>query len=88
MQHISHPQMEERIARCRLVFSVLVVGAVMIDPLQPALNPWMTLLGGSHPMQPDFLSTVVLHSIYSLVAYLAVRFRATALERLTYATIS
>jgi signal transduction histidine kinase len=82
----THPQMEERIARCRVIFSTLVACAVILDPLQPALNPWVTMLGGSYPMEPDFLGAILLHTVYSVAAYVAVRYRLAAPDRLTRAT--
>jgi signal transduction histidine kinase len=86
VHHVSHPQIEERIARCRVIFSTLVVAAVIIDPLQPALNPWIAVLGGSYPMDPDFFGTILLHWAYSFAAYLAVRYRVTSVDRLTRLT--
>lgn len=86
MPHVTHPQMEERIARCRVIFSTLVAVAVIVDPLQPALNPWVGLLGGAYPMEPDFLGAILAHTAYSVAAYLAVRHRFTGLDRLTHIT--
>jgi signal transduction histidine kinase len=78
--------MGERIARCRLIFSVLLTAAVLLDPRQPALNPWTTLLGGSYPTEPDFLGTVLLHLTYSVAAYAAVVFELAPPTRLALLT--
>ena len=86
MPHAAHPQMEERIARCRAIFSTLITVAVIVDPQQPALNPWVTLIGGSHPMEPDFLGAILAHAAYSAAAYLAVHHRLAPVERLTRIT--
>ena len=86
MRHVTHPQMAARIARCRLIFSALVTAAVIVDPRQPAFNPWGTLLAGSYPMDPDFFNTILLHLAYSVTAYLAVTYRVTTEDRLTLLT--
>ncbi len=86
MKHASSSQMEEKIARCRVIFSVVVASAVIIDPLQPALNPWVTLLGGSYPMEPDFFGAILVHTTYSVAAYLVVRYRLLAFDRVTALT--
>ena len=85
MRHVTHPQMAATITRCRLIFSALLTAAVIIDPMQPAFNPWPILMG-PYPMDPDFLNTVILHLVYSTLAYLAFTYRITTPHRLTLIT--
>lgn len=59
----------ERIARCRLIGSAAVLAAVLIDPLQPAVNLWGAV---PSPMDPDLLTVAILHSAYSIVVYVLI----------------
>jgi signal transduction histidine kinase len=88
VQHVTLPQMEEKIARCRLVFSGLVTVAVLLDPFQPLLNPWRTLMGSAYVLERDFLGTILLHLLYSTVVYGAFRHRPIAATRFTWLTTS
>lgn len=86
MPHATSSQIERKIVRCRLIFSVAVAVAIVLDPLQPQLNPWLHLIDRSHPMDPDLLGTIFLHTAYSGCAYLAFRSGRIALERFASAT--
>jgi signal transduction histidine kinase len=79
--------MFEKIARCRLAFSGLIAGAVLLDPLQPALNPWMALMSGEVPMEPDFLGVIAIHLAYSTCVYGLVRLRPGQRATIAAATI-
>ena len=88
MAHVTLPQMEEKIARGRLIFSGLVTVAVVVDPLQPSVNPWLTLMGSAYPLDADFLGTILFHLLYSTLIYLAVRGRGTTGSRFASLTTS
>jgi signal transduction histidine kinase len=62
--------LNERIARCRLIGSLFVLAAVLIDPLQPVVNLWGHI---SSPMEPDLFAAAAVHSAYSVAVYLMVR---------------
>jgi signal transduction histidine kinase len=88
MSQITLPEMEEKIVRCRLIFSVAVAVAIILDPLQPQLNPWLTIMGSAYPLEPDFLGTILLHVVYSASAYLVFRYRLIAPVPFTWITTS
>ncbi len=88
MPHAPLPSMEEKIARCRLIFSAAVALAVLLDPLQPEMNPWLTIMGSPYPLDPDFLHTILLHLLYSAAAYLVFRYRIISPARFTWITTS
>jgi signal transduction histidine kinase len=73
MSNTSPPQIEERVARCRLILSGLVTIGVLFDPVQPSPYPWVTLMGRPYPVRLDFLATILLHLLYSTVVYVGVR---------------
>lgn len=62
--------LNEKIARCRLIGSLCVLVAVLIDPLQPVLNFWGYV---PSPMDPDLFAPAVAHCVYSSVVYLLSR---------------
>jgi signal transduction histidine kinase len=82
----SSQQIEQKIVHCRLIFSIAVAVAVVLDPLQPQLNPWLRLIGGEFPMDPDLLGTIFLHSAYSAFVYLVFRSNRMSLDRFASAT--
>jgi len=84
--HVTLPQMEEKIARCRLVFSSVVFIAVLLDPLQPSFNPWLTLMGSAYPLEPDFLGTIMLYLAYSVLVYVVLRWRLWTATQFAYVT--
>lgn len=86
MSHVTPSQIEQKIVRCRLIFSVAVAIAVVLDPLQPQLNPWVGVIGGGHPMDPDLLGIIVLHLVYGAVGWLAFRLAVLSEERFAWAT--
>jgi signal transduction histidine kinase len=88
MSQITLPKMEEKIARCRLIFSAAVAVAVVLDPLQPQLNPWLTVMGSAYPLEPDFLGLILFHLVYSAAAYLVFRYALIAPAPFTWITTS
>lgn len=80
------PQMAHTIARCRVIFSVLIAAAVLIDPMQPFLNPWVALGGDTSATDPDLLGVALVHLVYSLATYLALRFDLVGAVRMTAIT--
>lgn len=76
--------LNERIARCRLIGSLCVLVAVLIDPLQPVLNFWGYIPA---PMDPDLFAPAVAHCLYSSAVYLLLRgWSARRVEISTIAT--
>ncbi len=78
-------RLEATIVRCRLIFSAAVACAVVLDPLQPALNPWPT---PTSSLEPDFLGTILLHLLYSVAAYAVYRWRRIPPVQFTWITTS
>ena len=62
--------METKIARCRLILSVIAIVAVYIDPTQPTF-PWLGLKGGEFAIDPFTLAVMTLHLLYSVGVYYA-----------------
>lgn len=86
MKHSTFPQMAGIIARCRVIFSILIAVAVLIDPMQPTLNPWTALGGAASGSDPDLLGVVVVHVVYSVLSYLAMAYQLAGPGRLTAIT--
>jgi signal transduction histidine kinase len=84
--HVTPSQIEQKIVRCRLIFSIAVAVAVALDPLQPQLNPWVKVMGDAYQMDPDLLGTIALHTLYSAVSWLTFRFALVSTERFTRIT--
>lgn len=78
--------MGEKIARCRLLFSAFVAVAVLLDPMQPALNPWREAMRGVQ-LDPDVFGVVLVHLSYSVAIYLVARRWPARGARLLSATI-
>ncbi len=65
------PQIEGRIARCRLILSVVALGAVFVDPTTPFLSAWFPLEHGRFIIDPNVLLVMGLHLVYSIAVYAA-----------------
>jgi len=59
--------MERNIARCRLILSVAAVVAIYIDPAEPLLSRWVSLVSGPFVMDFRLLLVVSLHLLYSVL---------------------
>jgi len=62
-------QLEQNIARCRLVLSIAAFIAVYVDPTEPLLSRWIPLQSGPFVMDPRLLIVMGAHFIYSLMLY-------------------
>ena len=62
-------QIEDKIARCRLVLSLAVFLALYADPTQPLLARWMPLTSGAFVMDRHLLILMAGHLTYSLTVY-------------------
>jgi signal transduction histidine kinase len=67
----SPPQIEDRIARCRLILSSVALVAVFIDPTQPFVSARLSLAAGRFMLDPYVLGVMGLHLAYSVVVYFA-----------------
>ena len=64
------PQLEQNIARCRLVLSIAAFAAVYVDPAEPLLSRWIPLQSGPFVMDPRLLTVMGAHFIYSLILFI------------------
>lgn len=65
------PQIEDRIARCRLILSMAASVAVFVDPTAPLVAEWMPIVSGRFIIDPWVLVVMGLHLSYSILAWLA-----------------
>jgi signal transduction histidine kinase len=65
------PQIESRIARCRLILSVVALGAVFADPTTPFLSAWYPLTSGRFIIDPNVLLVMGFHLVFSITVYAA-----------------
>lgn len=65
------PAIEDRIARCRLILSVVAMGAVFIDPTRPFVSHWIPIVSGRFTIDPYVLLVMGVHLAYSTTVYLA-----------------
>jgi signal transduction histidine kinase len=81
------PQLEQNIARCRIVLSMAAIVAVYIDPAEPLLSRWIPLVSGAFVM--DFRLAVVMfaHLAYSLFVDAALRRAWVSQRRVVLPTI-
>src|SRR5438093_13458744 len=79
-------EIEETIARCRVVLSVAAFVAVYIDPTRPTLTRWIPLTGGPFMLDPWALAVMLAHLAYSVATYVLVGRRVFAPARI--ATVS
>ena len=64
-------QMEQNIARCRLVLSLAAIVAVYVDPAEPLLARWISLVSGPFVMDSRLLLVMLFHLSYSVAAYVS-----------------
>lgn len=69
------PQIEDRIARCRLILSVIALIAVFTDPTQPFVSNLFSIQGGGFSIDPYVLLVMGTHLTYSVLIYLAANLR-------------
>ncbi len=81
------PQIEHHIARCRLILSVVAMGAVFLDPTQPFVSGWLPMSTGRFTIDPYVFSVMVLHLLYSLAVYFAVARRWIAIGTIATGTL-
>jgi len=66
-------QMEQNIARCRLVLSIAAMVAVYVDPTEPLLSRWVPLVSGPFVMDHRLTIIMTSHLIYSACVYVSLR---------------
>lgn len=69
MTPTGHAQLEQNIARCRLVLSIAAFVALYVDPTEPLLSRWIPLETGPFVMDPRLLTVIAGHCTYSLLLY-------------------
>jgi signal transduction histidine kinase len=80
------PQLEDRIARCRLILSVVAIAAVFADPTAPFIAHWYPISSGRFTIDPWVLVVMGAHLLYSLLVYQAAtrgRLRSETLSQWT-----
>ncbi|HXC50020.1 MAG TPA: histidine kinase [Candidatus Limnocylindrales bacterium] len=65
------PQIEDRIARCRVILSVIALAAVFIDPTVPYVSSWMPIAKGRFTIDARVFIVMATHLVYSVFVYLA-----------------
>jgi signal transduction histidine kinase len=66
MTQSTFPQVEQSIARCRVVLSVVALVAVFIDPTQPLISQWIPITSGPFSIDPYTLAVMGTHLCYSV----------------------
>jgi signal transduction histidine kinase len=87
MNVLNPPQIESRIARCRLILSVVALGAVFVDPTTPFVSAWFPLESGQFTIDPNVLLVMGLHLVFSLTVYAAATWQWVAPRYLTTPTM-
>ncbi len=82
------PQIEDRIARCRIILSVVALAAVFIDPTTPYVSSWMKVASGRFTIDPYVFVVMGAHLAYSVAVYLAVVSERVSLDRLATWTLT
>lgn len=59
------PDLQPKVARCRLILSLIAIVAVYVDPTEPTGVPWLHLTGGEFMIDPYALAVLSLHLAYS-----------------------
>ncbi|TMA99422.1 MAG: hypothetical protein E6J70_12945 [Deltaproteobacteria bacterium] len=57
--------LQPKVARCRLILSLIAIVAVYVDPTEPTGVPWLHLTGGKFAIDPYALAVLSLHLAYS-----------------------
>jgi signal transduction histidine kinase len=65
------PQIEDRIAQCRVILSVVALAAVFIDPTTPYVSSWMKVESGRFTIDPYVFVVMGVHLTYSVAVYFA-----------------
>jgi signal transduction histidine kinase len=65
------PQIEDRIAQCRIILSVVALAAVFIDPTTPYVSSWMKVASGRFTIDPYVFVVMGAHLAYSVAVYFA-----------------
>jgi signal transduction histidine kinase len=81
------PQIESRIARCRLILSVVALGAVFADPTTPFVSAWFPLESGRFIIDPNVLLVMGLHLVFSIAVYVAATWQWVPQRYLTTPTM-
>jgi signal transduction histidine kinase len=81
------PQIEDRIARCRVILSVVALAAVFIDPTTPYVSSWMNVASGRFTIDPYVFVVMGAHLAYSVAVYFATMKEWVSLERLATWTL-
>jgi signal transduction histidine kinase len=84
--HTVAPEMESKLAQCRVILSTIAIAAVYIDPTEPTL-PWLHLVGGAFTIDPYALGVMSAHLLYSLALYFRLPHRVIPPQRLGTLTI-
>jgi signal transduction histidine kinase len=87
MEGQDKPQIEDRIARCRLILSTIAIVAVFTDPTQPFVSSWFAIHSGGFTIDPYVLFAMGTHLAYSILVYLAASRRWFAPELLATRTL-
>ena len=69
MTTVRPSQIEQNIARCRLVLSVTAFLAVYVDPTVPLLSRWIALTSGPFVMDPRLWIVMAAHLSYSVIVF-------------------
>jgi signal transduction histidine kinase len=65
------PHVEDHIARCRVILSVVAILAVYVDPTAPYIASWFRLATGRFTIDPYVFVVMGLHLVYSVFVYFA-----------------
>lgn len=65
------PHVEDHIARCRVILSVVALVAVYVDPTTPFVASWFRMSSGRFTMDPYVFVVMGLHLVYSVYVYFA-----------------
>jgi len=87
MSKPNSPQIEDRIARCRLILSVVALTAVFIDPTTPYASSWMPIASGRFTIDPYVFVVMGTHLVYSVLVYFAASREWFPLDRLATWTV-
>lgn len=71
MDRRTPPQIEDRIARCRLILSVVAFVAIFSDPTAPLVSSWIPMVTGRFAFDPWVMGVLGSHLAYSLLCYFA-----------------
>jgi signal transduction histidine kinase len=81
------PQIEDRIAHCRVILSLVALAAVFIDPTTPYVSSWMKVASGRFTIDSYVFVVMGAHLVYSCAVYLATVNKWVSLARLATWTL-